>query len=100
MLNHHQLSGLDVTNEDITPNVCPQCRAANLIDEFEHFDDVLNPLTVKELEDTAQVLRDEGEEDLNCIVQKILLSPKQPLLSQRHAIFNTRCTVQQKVVML
>ena len=42
------------------------------------------------------VLEDEGEQ-VNCVVQRVLLSPKEPLNSQRHNIFRTRCTIKGKV---
>ena len=42
------------------------------------------------------VLEDEGEQ-VNCVVQRELLSPREPLNSQRHNIFRTRCTIKGKV---
>ena len=40
--------------------------------------------------------RDVGEE-VACIVQRFLLTPKKSNDSQRHKIFRTRCTIRNKV---
>lgn len=43
-----------------------------------------------------QVHGDEGDV-ISCIVQKLLLTPRQSLPNQRHSIFRTRCTINNKV---
>ncbi|PKU76596.1 hypothetical protein MA16_Dca001201 [Dendrobium catenatum] len=47
----------------------------------------------EELED---VVADEGE-PMICVLQKLLLAPRQTPNSQRNALFNTKCTIQGKV---
>lgn len=54
-------------------------------------------MALEELKDAEPVVGDEGERALNCIVQNVLLAPKQPTLSQRHALSKTRYTVQKKI---
>lgn len=51
-----------------------------MVEEFD-------PLSLQELDDAEYVLDDGGEKALTCIVQKVLLSPKQLLLSERHSLF-------------
>ena len=34
------------------------------------------------------VMEDEGEQT-NCVIQRVFLSPKQPITSQRHNLFTT-----------
>ena len=36
-------------------------------------------------------------ERVNCVIQKVLLTPSHPISSQRHNLFKTRCTIKQKV---
>ncbi|KAI0500296.1 hypothetical protein KFK09_018508 [Dendrobium nobile] len=42
------------------------------------------------------LIADEGE-NVVCILERLLLAPRQPTMSQRNAIFRTRCTVNGKV---
>ncbi|KAI0530516.1 hypothetical protein KFK09_000060 [Dendrobium nobile] len=42
------------------------------------------------------VVGDEGEQ-LICVMEKLLLAPKQPNISQRNALFRTKCTIGGKV---
>ena len=42
------------------------------------------------------VMEDEGEQT-NCVIQRVFLSPKQPITSQRHNLFRTWCTIKGKV---
>lgn len=47
-------------------------------------------------EHVEDIQADEGDQ-LSCILEKVLLRPKKPTSSQRHAIFKSRCTIEGKV---
>lgn len=49
------------------------------------------------MEDVELIDGDEVEEALACIVQKVLLTPKQEEPTQKLTIFKTRCIVNKKV---
>ena len=49
-----------------------------------------------EYEEEAYLPPDEGEV-ISCLVEKILLAPRVPQQSQRHALFKTRCMIQKNV---
>jgi hypothetical protein len=78
-------------------NQCPKRRAIHLLETGEED----NEKMVVNLEDSAltytedEITReDEGE---LLVIQRLLLTPKQEEPSQRHNIFKTKCTVNQKV---
>ena len=48
-----------------------------------------------ECEDVVLVA-DSGEY-VNCVIQKVLLTPSQPVSSQRNSLFRTRCTINKRV---
>ncbi|KAI0520337.1 hypothetical protein KFK09_007809 [Dendrobium nobile] len=75
-------------------NECPQRRQLQLV-ECEEDDDQVE-IGVEEEEDTEDVRADDGD-PLICILEKLLLAPRQASNSQRHAIFRTRCTLNGKV---
>ncbi|KAI0501107.1 hypothetical protein KFK09_019325 [Dendrobium nobile] len=75
-------------------NECPQRQQVHLAegDEgSEHAEDEID----KDC-DIEDLPADEGE-PLICVMEKLLLAPRQNLSSQRHAIFRTRCTIAGKV---
>ncbi|PON35024.1 Aspartic peptidase, active site [Parasponia andersonii] len=77
-------------------NKCPQRRQANVADqvpenEVEHFGDV------EEDFDGAEIVPGDEGDQVVCIVQKLLLAPKQPQPVQRHVIFRTRYTIKKRV---
>ncbi|PKU79202.1 RNA-directed DNA polymerase [Dendrobium catenatum] len=47
-------------------------------------------------EDPEDVAGDEGEAVI-CVLQRLLLAPRQPTESQRNALFKTKCTIKGKV---
>lgn len=49
-----------------------------------------------EEEAIEDVQGDDGE-FISCILEKVLLAPRQRVGTQRHAIFRTRCTISGKV---
>ncbi|KAI0493237.1 hypothetical protein KFK09_027513 [Dendrobium nobile] len=51
---------------------------------------------VHEEEEVENILADKGE-PLICVMEKLLLAPRQTSNSQHHAIFRTRCTINGKV---
>ncbi|XP_028554101.1 uncharacterized protein LOC110105612 [Dendrobium catenatum] len=75
-------------------NECPQRQQINLAEGEEEGDpdaDDVNPDGESE-----DVHADEGE-SLVCVLEKLLLAPRQTVDSQRHSIFKTRCTIGGKV---
>ncbi|PKU80524.1 RNA-directed DNA polymerase [Dendrobium catenatum] len=72
-------------------NECPQRPQAHLADGSDRED-----LENAEEEETDDVVADDGE-PLICILEKLLLAPRQNINSQRHALFRTRCTIGGKV---
>lgn len=48
------------------------------------------------INDIEETKANKGE-ILTCVLERILIAPRQPSPSQRHAIFRTRCTIAGKV---
>lgn len=77
-------------------NECPQRPAAHLVGEHEE-ESVEDEKNSEICEGAERTYGDEGELVYNCIVQKLLLSPKQFDISQRNSLSRTRCTLNGKV---
>ncbi|KAI0524322.1 hypothetical protein KFK09_003688 [Dendrobium nobile] len=73
-------------------NECPSRPQLQLLDA-EADEDSTDPEATEIQED---VEADVGE-PLVCVIEKLLLAPKQPDVSQRNALFRTKCTVGGKV---
>ncbi|XP_028549531.1 uncharacterized protein LOC114579365 [Dendrobium catenatum] len=75
-------------------NECPQRQQIHVVEGGEGVE--------QDAEDEAQdgdsedVPADEGEAVV-CVLEKLLLAPRQALSSQRHSIFKTRCTIGGKI---
>lgn len=74
-------------------NEFPNRQQAHLM-EGELEDDINVP--AQENAEIEDILGDDGE-SLSCIMERILIVPKQSQISQRHAIFKTRCIIAGKV---
>ncbi|XP_020266279.1 uncharacterized protein LOC109841747 [Asparagus officinalis] len=72
-------------------NQCPKRGTVNMVD---HEDDDTDRDNVEDYDDGLDA--DDGEQ-LSCVVRRLLLAPKAEEPPQRHNIFRTRCTVQQKI---
>ena len=46
-------------------------------------------------EEEIVVFEDSGEH-INCVIQKVLLTPSHPISPQRHNLFKTCCTIKQR----
>ncbi|XP_020704270.2 uncharacterized protein K02A2.6-like [Dendrobium catenatum] len=75
-------------------NECPTRPQLQLVDA--EADDELADNAEDCEESHEDVVGDEGEQ-LVCVIEKLLLAPKIPNPSQRHALFKTKCTVAGKV---
>ena len=79
-------------------NECPQRRmvnmAAEISEQCEECDEFMENED-GECEDVVLVA-DSGEY-VNCVIQKVLLTPSQPVSSQRNSLFRTRCTINKRV---
>ncbi|XP_024031026.1 uncharacterized protein LOC112094434 [Morus notabilis] len=77
-------------------NECPQHRQVNLVGDGGEEDYDACGVEEGERDETELVERGEGER-VSYVIQKLLLAPRQVTPTQRHAIFKTRCTVNDKV---
>ena len=70
-------------------NECPKRKAVNVVEKDDDVaeDEVCEP-------DGDDDYEDYGQEEYNCVVRKLMLSPKCNDDTQRHKLFRTRCTVQ------
>ncbi|XP_020270704.1 uncharacterized protein LOC109845858 [Asparagus officinalis] len=73
-------------------NQCPKRGTVNMVD---HEDEDTDRDDVEDYDDGLDA--DDDGEQLLCVVRRLLLAPKVEEPLQRHNIFRTRCTVQQKI---
>ena len=69
-------------------NECPKRKAVNVVEKDDDVaeDEVCEP-------DGDDDYEDYGQEEYNCVVRKLMLSPKCNDDTQHHKLFRTRCTV-------
>ncbi|XP_035547276.1 uncharacterized protein LOC108991242 [Juglans regia] len=71
---------------------CPNRRSVNMVDGKESTKE-----DEEESEEESELVEGDEGDLVNCIIQRLLLTPKHEDHSQRHVIFKTRCTINQKV---
>ncbi|PKU71894.1 RNA-directed DNA polymerase [Dendrobium catenatum] len=77
-------------------NECPNRQQIQMLDGSHGEDGGVND-HLTDGEDYAEDLQGDEGEPIICILEKLLLAPRQPQQSQRNAIFRTKCTIQGKV---
>ncbi|XP_020683521.2 uncharacterized protein LOC110100366 [Dendrobium catenatum] len=75
-------------------NECPQRQQLQLIENEQG--ETLEQLEDDNADNIEDVEGDEGD-PLICVIQKLLIAPRQSIASQRNAIFKMKCTISGKV---
>ncbi|KAI0512356.1 hypothetical protein KFK09_012995 [Dendrobium nobile] len=75
-------------------NECPQRQQVHIVEGDEGVDQEVDESNQEG--DSEDVPADEGEA-LVCVLEKLLLAPRQSTSPQRHSMFKTRCTIGSKV---
>ena len=74
-------------------NSCPQRKTVAVVDAEED----LNQGSNEEYEEEAELIEADEGDNLSCVLQKILITPKEEHQPHRHSLFKTRCMIQGKI---
>ncbi|KAA0047078.1 reverse transcriptase [Cucumis melo var. makuwa] len=74
-------------------NTCPQRKTIALADKEE---DSASESS-EELEEEAKLIEADDGHRVSCVIQRVLLAPKEETNPQCHSLFKTRCTINGKV---
>lgn len=72
---------------------CPLRKQVHLLDNYN---DTNEDEETSRKEETELIIGDEGK-PFTYVIQKILLSPKNPNHTQKHSLFRTQCTILNEV---
>lgn len=77
------------------PNTCPQQKTIALTNE----EDDLIIEDSKELEKETELIEADDGDRISCVIQRVLIAPKEERNPQRHSLIKTRCTINGEYVM-
>ncbi|KAA0063032.1 zf-CCHC domain-containing protein [Cucumis melo var. makuwa] len=78
---------------DHLSNNCPQRKTIALAED----EDTYTSETDREEEEETELIEANDEDRISCIIQRVLITPKEETNPQRHSLFKTRCTINGKV---
>ncbi|XP_020695883.1 uncharacterized protein LOC110109255 [Dendrobium catenatum] len=75
-------------------NECPTRHQAQWLEGFDETEQVEPKVEAEE--EIEELVADDGE-PIVCVVEKLLIAPRKPIVNQRHNLFRSKCTINGKV---